>query len=733
MDSPEATRSPSRVISVLLPLPLAGAYDYTLPEAMEAAPGDFVRVPLGRRQVMGVVWGPGSGQVASARLKPLHARLDLPPMPQSLRRFIDWVAEYTLSPPGAVLRLAMRGPGDALSEPAAHRYALAGAPPARRNAARENVLRLAADGQARSVADFVRLSGAGAGVVRGLIAAGTLQAVKADGPAAAQKPNPDHPGPRLSPAQSAAAQVLRDAVKANAYSCTLLEGVTGAGKTEVYFEAVAEALRQGRQVLILLPEIALTVQFMARFAARFGCRPVEWHSELTPARRRDAWRGVATGAGRVVVGARSALFLPFTEPGLIVVDEEHDAAFKQEDGVTYQARDMAVARAHLLSIPILLSSATPSLESVVNARNGRYRAVKLPDRYGGAVLPQIEAVDMRAAQLPADRFLSPHLLEGMAGALGRDEQVLLFLNRRGYAPVLLCHACGWVPKCQRCDAHYTLHRTRQVLLCHHCGGERPLPPSCAECASGDLLPLGAGTERIEADITALFPEHTVLRVDRDSTRRRGALDAHLSAVRDGRADILVGTQMLAKGHHFPAVTLVGILDADQGLFAADFRASERLAQTIYQVAGRCGRGTQPGRVLIQTHQPQHPVLHALLQGGYGVFAQQLLKEREAAGWPPFTHLALLRAEAPGAQEALWFLGETLSLAAELGHAGVTLLGPVPAPMPKRAGRFRAQLLLQADRRAPLHALLRSWLPAVAQLPAARKVRWSLDVDPIDTY
>jgi primosomal protein N' (replication factor Y) len=434
------------------------------------------------------------------------------------------------------------------------------------------------------------------------------------------------------------------------------------------------------------------------------------HSGLPDGERLAAWLAARSGRARVLIGTRSAVFTPLPALGLIVVDEEHDASYKQQDGFRYHARDMAVLRARIENVPALLGSATPSLESLAHGRVGQYQTVHLRERAGSARLPRLELLDVRHQRMSG--LVSPALAAAVREELTAGRQVMLFLNRRGYAPVLLCHACGWVPKCQRCDAHYTLHRARQVLLCHHCGGERPLPPTCAECASADLLPLGAGTERIEADIKTLFPEHAVLRVDRDSTRRRGALDAHLSAVRDGRADILVGTQMLAKGHHFPAVTLVGILDADQGLFAADFRASERLAQTIYQVAGRCGRGTQPGRVLIQTHQPQHPVLHALLQGGYGVFAQQLLKEREAAGWPPFTHLALLRAEAPGAQEALWFLGETLSLAAELGHAGVTLLGPVAAPM---------------------HALLRGWLPAVAQLPAARKVRWSMDVDPIDTY
>jgi primosomal protein N' (replication factor Y) len=455
------------------------------------------------------------------------------------------------------------------------------------------------------------------------------------------------------------------------------------------------------------------------------------HSGLADGERLAAWLAARDGRVGVLIGTRSAVFAPLPRLGLIVVDEEHDSSYKQQDGFRYHARDMAVLRARLENLPVLLGSATPSLESLAHAASGQYRALHLHERAGSARLPQLELLDVRHQRMTG--LVSPALAAAMRDELAAGRQVMLFLNRRGYAPVLLCHACGWVPKCTRCDAHYTLHRARCLLVCHHCGSERPAPTACGECGSSELLPLGVGTERIEADLAELFPDRAVLRVDRDSTRRRGARDAHLAAARDGRADILIGTQMLAKGHHFPAVTLVGILDADQGLFAADFRATERMAQTIHQVAGRCGRGDQAGRVLIQTHQPQHSLWQALLRGGYGVFARGLLAEREAAGWPPYSHLALLRAEAVGAQAALWCLGETLSRAAEFGHAGVELLGPVPAPMPKRAGRYRAQLLLQAQRRAPLHQLLRRWLPAIAQLPAARQVRWSLDVDPIDTY
>ncbi len=720
------------ILKVAIDAPLRHLFDY-LPHFNQPppAPGCRVRVPFGRRGRVGLVVAHADhAEVPDAQLRHIHEAIDDEPLLGApLLELLRRAADYYHAPPGEVLVGTLPGllrAGRPAREQVDWQWRLSDTAPAPDTLSRAprqaDLLRvLAAGPQAQSA-----LPVGSAAVLRTLLDKGWVVREPRD---ASTRQDPAPPAaPALTAAQRAAVEAV---LTASGFGAFLLDGVTGSGKTEVYLSAIEAVLATGRQALVLVPEISLTPQTEARFRARFGQAVAVLHSGLPDGERLAAWLAARSGRARVLIGTRSAVFTPLPALGLIVVDEEHDASYKQQDGFRYHARDMAVLRARIENHPVLLGSATPSLESLAHGRVGQYRTVHLRERAGSARLPHLELLDVRHQRMSG--LVSPALAAAVREELTAGRQVMLFLNRRGYAPVLLCHACGWVPKCQRCDAHYTLHRTRQVLLCHHCGGERPLPPSCAECASTELLPLGAGTERIEADITALFPEHAVLRVDRDSTRRRGALDAHLSAVRDGRADILVGTQMLAKGHHFPAVTLVGILDADQGLFAADFRASERLAQTIYQVAGRCGRGTQPGRVLIQTHQPQHPVLHALLQGGYGVFAQQLLKEREAAGWPPFTHLALLRAEAPGAQEALWFLGETLSLAAELGHAGVTLLGPVPAPMPKRAGRFRAQLLLQADRRAPLHALLRVWLPAVAQLPAARKVRWSLDVDPLDTY
>lgn len=721
------------ILKVAIDAPLRHLFDY-LPRFNQPppAPGCRVRVPFGRRGRVGLVVAHADhAEVPDSQLRHIHEAIDDEPLLGApLLELLRRAADYYHAPPGEVLVGTLPGllrAGRPAREHIERQWRLSDTAPVPDTLTRaprqaELLRALTAGPQAQGA-----LPAGSAAVLRALRDKGWVVCEPVSAPAGGEGERPPE-APALTAAQRAAVDAV---LAASGFGAFLLDGVTGSGKTEVYLSAIEAVLAAGRQALVLVPEISLTPQTEARFRARFGQAVAVLHSGLSDGERLAAWLAARSGRARVLIGTRSAVFAPLPALGLIVVDEEHDASYKQQDGFRYHARDMAVLRARMENHPVLLGSATPSLESLAHGRAGQYRTLHLRERAGSARLPRLELLDVRHQRMSG--LVSPALAAAVREELSAGGQVMLFLNRRGYAPVLLCHACGWVPKCQRCDAHYTLHRARRVLLCHHCGGERPLPPSCAECASADLLPLGAGTERIEADIGALFPEHAVLRVDRDSTRRRGALAGHLSAVRDGRADILVGTQMLAKGHHFPAVTLVGILDADQGLFAADFRASERLAQTIYQVAGRCGRGTRPGRVLIQTHQPQHPVLHALLQGGYGVFAQQLLREREAAGWPPFTHLALLRAEAPGAREALWFLGETLSLAAELGHAGVTLLGPVPAPMPKRAGRFRAQLLLQADRRGPLHALLRGWLPAVAQLPAARKVRWSLDVDPIDTY
>ncbi len=723
MDSPDATHSATPTVSVLLPLPLAGAYDYAPPAGVTLAPGDFVRAPLGKREVMGVVWGQGSGAVAAARLKRLYGKLDLPPMPESLSNFINWVADYTINPPGAVLRLAMRGPQAAMSVQPVSLYQLAGPPPARLSAARATLLSCAADGQPRSAAEFARLANVATSVVRGLIASATLIAVQGDRAAAVGAPNPNHPGPALSSAQSDAASNLRDAVRAKSYCCTLLEGVTGAGKTEVYFEAVAEALRQGQQALILLPEIALTVQFLARFEARFGAPPIAWHSELSTPKRRDAWRAVASGAARVVVGARSALFLPFTQLGLIIVDEEHDAAFKQEDGVAYHARDMAVVRAHQLSIPIILSSATPSLETVVNAQGGRYKALKLPDRFGGAVLPQIEAVDMRTANLPADKYISPRLQELMAETLACGEQVLLFLNRRGYAPLTLCRACGHRMECPNCSAWLVEHRFRNQLLCHHCGYGAAKPHACPACeVENKLASCGPGVERLAEEAASAFPEITpaVISGDDDVARVRETIEAFTR----GESKILIGTQIVAKGHHFPGLTLVGVIDADLGLAGGDLRAAERTFQLLHQVSGRAGRAERPGHALLQTYMPEHPVMQALISGGREQFLAAESAARRGRGLPPFGRLVALIVSGPDQKRVI---GAATALARSAPHGPqLQVLGPAPAPLALLRGRYRYRLLLMATRQHDVQALLRAWLSPI-RLPA--NVRLMVDVDP----
>jgi primosomal protein N' (replication factor Y) len=512
----------------------------------------------------------------------------------------------------------------------------------------------------------------------------------------------------------------------------LLDGVTGSGKTEVYMALIDATLRRDRQALVLVPEIGLTPQLMQRFRRRFPARTIAMlHSGLADGERAQAWRSAAIGDAPIVIGTRSAVFVPLARPGLIIVDEEHDLSYKQQEGFRYHARDLAVVRARDERIPVVLGSATPSLESLHNASRGHYRHLHLPERAGRARAPRIGLLDLR--HQPLDEGLSPTLIQRVSEHLDASSQVLLFVNRRGYAPTLLCHECGWVARCRRCDAHLTVHARDARLRCHHCGAERPVDPQCPECGSAELLALGLGTQRLEQTLADRFPGTGIVRIDRDTTRRRGAMAERLTEVRAGTHRILVGTQMLAKGHHFPDVTLAAIIDIDQGLFSADFRAPERMAQLVVQVAGRAGRAERPGEVLIQTHHPEHPLLRTLIENGYRVFAEAALEERRAAGLPPFTSLALLRAEAPRPEAPARFLEAARRPLAAAGADEVELLGPVPAPMELRGGRYRAQLLLRAERRAPLQRVLHRAVPRLAELPEARRVRWSLDVDPMEMF
>ena len=728
-------------VPVLLPLPLTGPYDYALPSDLALVPGDVVQVPLGTREVIGVVWDlpERDAAVAADRLKSVIARCDVPPLPAVERRFVEWVANYTMAPPGAVLRMALSSPG-ALQTPrpiAALRASGAAdrLEGLRLTSARRRVLAAAEDGFARPAPELARAAGVSASVVKGLLEAGALESVDLPPPPAFARPDATAPGPGLSAAQRDAAAALRERTRATedgppGFSVTLLDGVTGSGKTEVYFEAVAEALAAGRQVLVLLPEIALSAQWLARFEARFGVPPAQWHSDLSSRVRRVTWRAVAFGEARLVVGARSALFLPFADLGLIVVDEEHEAAFKQEDGVVYHARDMAVVRARLGEIPIVLVSATPSLESVTNAKAGRYRLQHLPERHGSAGLPEIVLIDMRAEKPPAlpglgQSWLSPSLRAAVAETLEAGEQVLLFLNRRGYAPLTLCRACGHRLDCPNCTAWLVEHRLSGRLQCHHCGYWSALPTHCPKCqAEGSLAACGPGVERLADEVAALFPDARRALMSSDTVTGPDSAAALVRAVQEGEVDLLIGTQIVAKGNHFPKLTCVGVIDADLGLGGGDLRAAERTYQLLGQVAGRAGRAERPGRVLIQTFEPGHPVMQALRSGDRERFLAAESETRQAAGLPPFGRLAalILSAPQPGlVDEACRRLARAAPRA-----EGVDVFGPAPAPLAILRRQHRRRFLLRTRRDIAPQPVVRAWLAAV-ELP--RQVRLRVDIDP----
>ncbi|MBT5413157.1 MAG: primosomal protein N' [Rhodospirillaceae bacterium] len=731
----ESDSAAGQRLRVLLPLPLAGAYDYRAPPGMALVPGTFVRVPLGRREIAGVVWDRmedkegGSGEIDAARLRDVSEVLDAPPMSDALRGLIDWIAAYTLAPPGAVLRMAMNVPA-ALEPPrpiTAYRRAAVDpeASDVRLTLTRRRVLALLADSPARPAGEIAREAGTGASVVKGMAEAGLLEAVSLKPRADFARPDPERVGPILSPDQRAAGGALRDWVAAGCYGAILLDGVPGAGKTEVYFEAIAEALRRGRQALVLVPEIALTAQWLERFERRFGVMPAVWHSDLTQARRRETWRAVAEGEAAVVVAARSGLFLPFPDLGAIIVDEEHDPSFKQEEGVIYHARDMAVVRAHLSAIPIVLVSATPSLESVANVEAGRYDRLHLPARHGGAALPAISAVDMRADPPPRQSWLSPTLRTALEETFAAGEQAMLFLNRRGYAPLTLCRACGHRLQCPHCTAWLVEHRLTGRLMCHHCGHDVAFPRECPSCGAEDsLAACGPGVERLAEEVAGLWPDLRTAVMASDTVGGPEAAQELVRAVRDHEIDLLIGTQIVAKGHHFPMLTLVGVVDADLGLAGGDLRAAERTYQLLYQVAGRAGREARPGRVLLQTYMPEHPVLAALVSGDRDGFVAAEAEARRDHGMPPFGRLAALIVSGPRADEVDQ-VARALGRRAPRG-SGVLVLGPAPAPLALLRGRHRRRLLLKAPRGRAVQPLLRGWVAAV-KTPAS--VRVQVDVDP----
>jgi primosomal protein N' (replication factor Y) len=651
----------------------------------------------------------------------------VPPLPEVSRRFVEWVADYTVNSPGAVLRMVASVP-DALETPRAEPvYApVEPLPPMRLTAARARVLEVVARDGPNSAARIAAAAGVSAVVVAALVKGGALRA-RPPGDAASLRPKPDpsRPGPVLAPAQADAAAALAAAV-GTGFSVTLLDGVAGSGKTETYFEAIAAALRAGRQTLVLLPEIALSAQWLARFAARFGAEPWTWHSDLRAGRRRRTWRAVAEGVASVVVGARSALFLPYPQLGLIVVDEEHDGAFKQEDGVAYHARDMAVVRGRLGAIPVVLASATPSLETLNNVRRRRYRRLVLPERHGGATPPAVSIADLRVERPPAGGFLSPPLRERLRQTLQQGEQSLLFLNRRGYAPLTLCRACGHRIQCAQCSAWMVEHRRLGRLICHHCGASLPLPSTCPACAAtGSLMPCGPGVERLAEEVTALLPGARLLLATSDTLTGPTAAAELVRRIEAGEADVIVGTQVVAKGYHFPLLTLVGVVDADLGLAGGDLRAAERTFQLLTQVAGRAGRARHPGQVIIQSLQPDHPVITALAALDRDRFVAAECEARRAAGMPPFGRLAAVIVSAADAVVA----DQTCRMLAAAApvQPGITVWGPAPAPLALLRGRHRRRFLLHGPMTQPLPPVVRRWLAGV-KLPAGARVQ--VDVDPM---
>ncbi|HUN42718.1 MAG TPA: primosomal protein N' [Acetobacteraceae bacterium] len=757
MNGVDPKRSVARVrrVSVLLPYPFPGPFDYGVPAGCDPHPGDVALVPLNRREEMGVVWdAPADNAVPDHKLKPLIGLVDAPPMKEELRRLVDWMAAYTLAPPGEVMAMALRVPRAAPGPATGWRLADP-LPDGRLTDARRRVVDALQAGEtrgarvppplaggpqgegerslppgehiARSTADLAVAAGVSPGVIRGMADAGLLIPATLPLEVPFAFPDPDYPSTNtLSADQEQAAATLRQAVAARAFSVTLLDGVTGSGKTEVYLEAVAECLRQKRQALVLLPEIALSSQWLERFQRRFGVAPAVWHSDLTSKVRRMTWRAVADGVAPVVVGARSALFLPFPDLGLVVVDEEHETAFKQEEGVVYHARDMAVVRARLCHAPAVLVSATPSLETVANVESGRYRRITLPNRHGGAVLPQVAAIDLRETPPARGHFLAPPLIEAVRDTLARREQAMLFLNRRGYAPLTLCRHCGHRMQCPNCTAWLVEHRTRKELQCHHCGHNIAIPAECPACgATNSLTAVGPGVERITEEAASLFPEARRLVMASDTMPGPNAAAEASRAIAAREVDLIIGTQIVAKGWHFPHLTLVGVVDADLGLAGGDLRAAERTVQLLHQVAGRAGRAEAPGRVLLQTFSPEHPVMQALVAGDLAGFMASEAAQRRPGHWPPYGRLAALIVSADSG-----LLAD--ALARDLGRAapsgdGVEVLGPAPAPLAILRGRHRRRLLLKTRRDVAVQPILREWLGKVT---VPRSARVDVDIDPV---
>lgn len=707
--------------------PVLSVLDYRVPVVMQVEPGSLVIAPLGPRQVLGIVWEaerlPGEA-VPDAKLRPLLEVLPVPPLAASLRRLIEWCADYYVAPMNAVARMALGSMAALRGGGTTTEYRLSGLEPKRLTPQRAAAMD-ALHGEQASIRELAEIASVSDGVLRGMVGAGILEPVTVDLDRPYPRARADHAVPRLSDAQQAAADTFVAAVRDSGFQPFLLDGVTGSGKTECYFEAIAQAIRDKRQVLVLLPEIALTENFLRRFEARFGTPPVLWHSSLKASERRRAWRAIVSGEAQVVVGARSALFLPYKRLGLIVVDEAHEVSFKQDDGVRYNARDVAVIRAKFEAVPVILASATPALESLQLAEAGVYRKIDLPDRFGGASLPDVQVVDLRKEAPERGHWLAPRLVKEMQARLERGEQSLLFLNRRGYAPLTLCRHCGYRFQCPNCSAWLVEHRLSRRLACHHCGHEVPVPDACPECGTGDcLVACGPGVERIADEVAHVLPEARVAVVTSDTLNTPEKIGEFVAAAENKLIDVIVGTQLVTKGYHFPELTLVGVVDADLGLKGGDLRAAERTYQQVAQVAGRAGRGEKPGEVLIQTRHPEAAVIAALVAGDRDAFYAAEAEARRDAGAPPFGRWAAIivssedEAEARDAARAIG--GSAPSL------PDVLILGPAPAPLALLRGRYRYRLLINARRSAQLQDIIRAWL---GQLQFPQGVRVSVDIDP----
>lgn len=720
------------LVGVLTTQPLDRTLDYKAPEG-GCHLGAFVEVPLGPRKVLGVVWGAGKGDFDYKKVRSVIRVLDVAPMADEMRQFLIKAADYTLTPMNAMLRLATRAPGLGDAPSMRKVYRLGTDEPTRMTDARAKVLGVLREygGLAFTLKEIAESAGVTTSVVKGLVKLGAVSEEDAPRDVPYPRLDPDRGGKELTNDQAVGAKILSEAVRSGTYGTTLLKGVTGSGKTEVYLDAVAECLRQGRQALVLLPEIALTAEFLTRVEARFGCNPAEWHSGVTMTERRRCWRMVGQGDAQLIVGARSALFLPFRDLGLVVVDEEHDTSYKQEDGVLYNARDMTVLRASLNAAQVVLASATPSLESWANVEAGKYARVTLASRYGAAVLPKMSAIDMRIEDLPGGRWVSPTLQKMVEARLERGEQSLLFLNRRGYAPVTICRACGHQIGCDDCDATMVEHRFLKRLMCHQCGETKPMPMVCPSCEAADkLAPVGPGVERMAEEAQALFPDARVAVLSSDLYGSARALKEHIQSIARGEADVIVGTQLVAKGHNFPKLTLVGVIDADLGLQGSDLRAAERTFQLMRQVAGRAGRAEIAGEAVLQTFQPEHPVIRAILGGDEEAFWTAEAAERRAAGVPPYGRMAGIVLSSPNVQEVFDLGTQMARMDGPLRKIGAQVYGPAPAPIARIRGRHRVRLLVKAEKSAPLQQALVAW---AAQFKLRGELRMAIDIDPQSFY